>query len=103
MALRYRAISGRVSRRLLTTLAATSLVVVAVATTTAFAHDQDDGQIHGCYDKQSGRLRIVDDGRCSSGEWKVSWNERGRKGDDGPRGPAGPAGASRRHAVEGSK
>ena len=86
MALLNRAISGRVPRRLYTPLAAASLAVVGVATTSAFAHDQDDGQIHGCYDKQSGRLRIVDDGRCSSGEWKVSWNERGRRGDAGPKG-----------------
>ncbi len=99
MALLHSAISGRVPRRVFTTLAATSLAVVAVASTSAFAHDQDDGQIRGCYDKQSGRLRIADDGRCSSGEWKVSWNERGRRGEAGPRGPEGPMGPAGKGAV----
>jgi len=99
MAPLHRAITGRIPRRLFTTLAATSLAVVAVASSNAFAHDQDDGQIRGCYDKQSGRLRIADDGRCSSGEWKVSWNEKGRRGDAGPRGPEGPMGPAGKGAV----
>ena len=56
--------SGRSSRRFITALAVTSLSAVLLAGTGAFAHDQDDGQIHGCYDKKGGRFRIVDDGRC---------------------------------------
>ncbi|HET9771984.1 MAG TPA: hypothetical protein VFS16_13915 [Acidimicrobiia bacterium] len=69
-----------------------STLVVGAAGTVAFAHDSDDGTIHGCYEKKGGRLRIADDRRCSDDEWKVSWNERGRRGETGPRGPGGPKG-----------
>jgi hypothetical protein len=79
-------------KRLFGTLVVTSVLVVVVAGTVASAHDSDDGSIHGCYEKKSGRLRIADDRRCSDDEWKVSWNERGRRGETGPRGSAGPAG-----------
>ena len=84
--------SGRSSRRFIAAVAVTSLSAVFLAGTGAFAHDQNDGQIRGCYDKKGGRLRIVDDGRCASDEHRVSWSERGRKGDAGPRGAVGPAG-----------
>jgi len=89
----WRLPSGRSSRRFITALAVTSLSAVLLAGTGAFAHDQDDGQIRGCYEKKGGRFRIVDDGRCASDEYRVSWSERGRKGDAGPRGAVGPAGA----------
>lgn len=96
MALRDRAsfqvFRGATRRRVFGVLLGTTTVVVLVAGTVAFAHDADDGQIHGCYEKKSGRLRIVDDRRCSDDEWRVSWSERGRRGEAGPRGPVGPAG-----------
>ena len=79
-------------KRVFGTLAVTSVLVVVVAGTVASAHDSDDGTIHGCYEKKSGRVRIADDRRCSDDEWKVSWNERGRRGETGPKGSAGPAG-----------
>lgn len=77
--------------RALGALVVTSVLLVA-AGTVAFAHGSDDGTIHGCYEKKGGRLRIADDRRCSHDEWKVSWNERGRRGQTGPRGPVGPPG-----------
>lgn len=79
-------------KRVFGTLVVTSVLLVVAAGTVASAHDSDDGTIHGCYEKKSGRLRIADDRRCSDDEWKVSWNERGRRGETGPRGSAGPAG-----------
>lgn len=99
MALRDRIIFGQLlprrarRGRILGTVMVTSVLTIVVAGTVASAHDADDGQIRGCYEKKTGRLRIADDKRCSDDEWKVSWNEHGRKGDDGARGPAGPAGA----------
>jgi hypothetical protein len=94
--------SAILSRRFITALAVASLSAVLIAGTGAFAHDQDDGQIHGCYDKKGGRFRIVDDGRCASDENRVSWNERGRKGDAGPRGAVGPTGPAGAKGADGS-
>jgi hypothetical protein len=91
---------------MLSTLAVVSVLTVLVAGSVASAHDADDGEIHGCYDKKSGRLRIADDRQCASDEWKVSWNERGRKGDAGPRGPQGeigPAGAPGQPGAKGER
>ncbi|HYH48391.1 MAG TPA: hypothetical protein VEG38_02480 [Acidimicrobiia bacterium] len=69
------------------------MFVVLVAGTVAFANDPHDGVIHGCYDKQSGQLRLVDDdARCRDDERAIAWNERGRRGEPGPRGADGPAG-----------
>ena len=87
-------------------LLGTTLSVVLVAGAVAVAHDADDGEIHGCYEKKGGRLRISDDRRCSDDEWKVSWNERGRRGEAGPRGPegsAGPAGPSGEPGAKGER
>jgi hypothetical protein len=82
----------RTTRRFMGAIAMSSLSVVLFAGTGAFAHDPDDGQIHGCYDKKSGHLRIVDNRRCQDDEWKISWNERGRRGESGSKGTAGPNG-----------
>ena len=86
-------------RRTFGVFVATTLVVVLVAGAGAFAHDPHDGVIHGCYDKSSGRLRIVDaERRCGADERSITWNDRGRRGDigakgtDGRPGPAGPKG-----------
>ena len=86
-------------RRKVGVFVVTTLAVVLIAGAGAFAHDPHDGVIHGCYDKSSGRLRIVDaDRRCSDGERSITWNDRGRRGDagakgaDGRPGPAGPKG-----------
>ncbi len=99
MALRARALFGQellrrgTPGRVLSVLVLTILSVVLVAGTVAFAHDSHDGLIHGCYDKDSGRLRVVDvERRCASDERSIVWSERGRRGDAGPRGQAGPAG-----------
>jgi hypothetical protein len=77
----------------------TTLAVVLIAGAGAFAHDPHDGVIRGCYDKSSGRLRIVDaERRCGDDERSLTWNDRGRRGEigakgvDGRPGPAGPKG-----------
>lgn len=61
----------------------------------AFASIPDSGGvIHGCYQKNSGSVRIVDtaNGSCTNGEIAIQWNETGPAGAQGPAGPEGPAG-----------
>jgi hypothetical protein len=55
------------------------------------------GVISGCYDKQSGQMRIYDTAGglpkgCGKSEMAISWNQQGPKGDKGDTGPQGPAG-----------
>jgi hypothetical protein len=67
------------------------LVGVGVA---AAAIPAADGTIHGCFNKASGVLRLVDAGvACKTGEQAISWSQRGPQGPPGPPGPVGPAGA----------
>jgi hypothetical protein len=87
MALRYRAIG----QRAFGVFVLTSLAVVLVAGAVAFADIPDDGVLHACYDKESGRLRVVDNKGCHDDERKITWSQ---KGPQGPRGEAGPAGAA---------
>jgi hypothetical protein len=58
--------------------------------------------IYGCYKKQNGQLRIVNNpSDCRPSEVAISWNLIGPKGDkgdtglQGPEGPPGPPGASK--------
>src|SRR5262245_40239354 len=52
--------------------------------------------IHGCYQKTSGQLRVIDTGKkgvaCGKTELGLNWNQTGPKGDRGIQGPIGPAG-----------
>jgi hypothetical protein len=87
---------GRGRGRRITAAVVLTTLSVLIAGTVAFGHDSHDGVIHGCYDKDSGRLRIIAvDRRCAGDERSLIWNERGRRGDFGPKGadaPAGPPG-----------
>src|SRR4051794_3290906 len=53
-----------------------------------------DGTIHGCYDKNSGKLRVIDAPgvTCDNNETAISWSQTGPQGPQGPVGPAGPQG-----------
>lgn len=52
-----------------------------------------DGSFTGCYNAQ-GVLRVIDGAQsCKSGETRITWNQKGPKGDVGPQGIAGPQGA----------
>ncbi len=51
--------------------------------------------IHGCYQKNTGHLRILKNtGACHPSENSISWNISGPPGPQGPQGPVGPAGPS---------
>lgn len=82
-------------------LIAAAVAVVAVAAgTTAFAAIPDGGgAIHGCYDKQSGTLRVTDTATnspkaCTNKEAALDWSQRGPQGIPGDRGPKGDSGIS---------
>jgi hypothetical protein len=60
----------------------------------------ENGVIHGCYQKSGGALRVVDNAvtNCAKTETSLNWNVKGAtgpvgpQGDQGPQGPAGPQG-----------
>jgi len=57
-----------------------------------------DGVIHGCYERESGHLRIIDatHKQCHGHEVAIEWNQVG------PQGPAGPPGVSGLQLISGS-
>jgi len=75
-------------RRILAGAAAT-LALVAIAVRASIP--APNGVISGCYEKDSGDLRIIDaSGRgCRHGETLLSWNQTGPMGLQGPQGPQG--------------
>jgi hypothetical protein len=55
-----------------------------------------NGQIHGCINKGSGVLRIIDPSTgatCSTSETPLTFNQQGTQGLPGPQGPAGEPGS----------
>ena len=84
--------AGGLLRRLggpLVLVAAALLAVAAVAG--AAIPDSDDGEIHGCFQKNQGQLRVVDaEGgeACRPSEESLVWNQEGVEGETGPRGPS---------------
>lgn len=50
------------------------------------------GAIRGCYQKNSGNLRVLTAGNCRRSEKPIGWNVRGPAGPAGVAGAAGPAG-----------
>ena len=67
-------------------------MIGAVAIAQAAIPD-NGGTIHGCYQKESGDLRVVDDpSTCSNAETSLSWSQTGPQGPTGPTGATGPQG-----------
>jgi hypothetical protein len=66
------------------------------ATGIAYASIPDaDGTIHGCVNKGSGILRVIDPSTgatCAASETPLTFNQQGTPGLPGPSGPAGPTG-----------
>lgn len=52
------------------------------------------GEIHACFKKQNGQLRIADASSCNPSELSIMWNKQGPQGPQGEPGPAGPMGAA---------
>ena len=69
-------------------IAAFAVAGVALATI-----PDSNGVIHGCYMKNGGTLRLVDDSsQCKSNETTLDWNKQGVAGPLGAQGPQGPQG-----------
>jgi len=80
----------------MSTLVAVIMVAIAIGGIAYAAIPGSDGVIRGCYQKNSGSLRIVDSAsECKKNERAISWNQKGQPGPPGPaglRGPSGPKG-----------
>jgi hypothetical protein len=96
-----------VSRPLVTKAAALATGVVLVGGALAFASIPDSGSavFHGCYNKTSGALRVVDpaksgtQGKCASSEVAITWSQTGPQGAPGPSGAPGAPGVAPVNAV----
>ena len=85
------------ARKKLTLMVAGALGALAIGSVAFAAIPGSGGVIDGCYDKQSGKLRVTDTQTnkpkaCGSDETPLSWNQQGPQGLPGPVGPQGPAG-----------
>jgi hypothetical protein len=61
------------------------------------------GVIAGCYQKRTGALRVVAQGkRCARGERSLTWNQQGPPGAQGAQGSPGPAGPQGEPGVPGA-
>jgi hypothetical protein len=59
--------------------------------------DSDAGEIHACFQKNQGHLRVIDaeeGAACRPSEEPLVWNQEGPQGEPGPQGDVGPRGPS---------
>ncbi len=81
----------------LLTVGACALVVLIVGGVSLAAIPDAGGVIHGCRNKQTGALKVIDSGdECPSGQVALNWNQQGQPG------PKGDAGLAGRDGVGGS-
>jgi hypothetical protein len=89
-----RFVRTRFGRSLVAGLLGTSLLVGGAQA--AGVIPGPDGVIHGCYQDNNGKLRVIAAGEtCQRDETALPWNQAGApgaKGDKGDRGDAGPQG-----------
>src|SRR5262245_19520415 len=82
---------GALARRWTAPLVLGAAAVLAVAAVAGAAiPDSDDGEIHACYQKKQGQLRVIDaqtGQSCRPSEESLVWNQEGVQGETGPRGP----------------
>jgi hypothetical protein len=65
---------------------AATLAVAAGVGVASGAIPSSDGKIDGCFDKDNGRLRVIDKAKqqtCKTSEHALAWNQKGPKGDRG--------------------
>jgi hypothetical protein len=84
------------SKKLVAALIA--IVAIAAASAAFAAIPGGGGVIHGCYDKQSGLVRVTDTATnkpkaCTTSESALDWNQQGPQGIQGVAGPQGATGA----------
>lgn len=79
--------------RLLPPVVAVLAFGLVIAGLAIAAKNPSRSQIHGCYSKKNGTLRVAKAGkRCRKGERKIAWTKAGTRGPRGPRGSAGSPG-----------
>src|SRR5437867_5800372 len=74
-----------------------TLIALATGATIAFMGvvfaivPDSNGVIHGCYNRNSGTLRLIDASTqtCLTGETAIAWSQTGPQGPAGPTGPQG--------------
>jgi collagen triple helix repeat protein len=95
---------------LLTTLAG-GVVAGGIASADGILHIPGaDKVIHGCYQSDTGRLRLIDPtvvgdkdaATCGEDETAIHWNQTGPRGLQGPRGLTGPAGVNGKDGAPGA-
>ncbi len=88
-----------------TPIASFVALALAVGTFAASATIPDsNGEIHGCFRKSDGRLRVIntEKGRvCRPKEKPLSWNEEGRRGPRGRQGLQGESGEQGEQGLQG--
>ncbi len=78
-------------------LSTVALLVVSVGVAYAAIPNSTTGVISACYDKNNGRLSVIDaeaGETCKNSETLLTWNQKGIKGDTGATGATGAVGAS---------
>lgn len=94
------------SRRVRLAAGAAATAAAALVGGVAWSAIPDSGGvIHGCYQKQQGMLRVIDDaaGTCRPAEVAISWNTVGPQGTPGPQGEQGPPGPQGPQGEQGSQ
>jgi hypothetical protein len=72
-----------------------SLCYAGNATSSATTSVMAGEILYGCYKKENGQLRLVNNtDQCLPSEMSISWNQKGTAGPQGPEGPAGVQGAA---------
>ena len=85
------------ARKKLTYAVAGALAAFALGSAAFAAIPGSGGVINGCYDKQSGQLRVTDPQAgtpksCTDKETALDWNQQGPQGIQGPKGEPGAQG-----------
>lgn len=82
------------SRRTQRVIVLSTIVTILLAVISYASIPDASGIIHGCYKKNGGTLRVLEDSttQCSANESPVFWNQAGPQGPVGPQGLAGPQG-----------
>jgi hypothetical protein len=88
---RLQAVGGLLRRRSGPLMLGAAALLALAAVAGAAIPDSDDGEIHACYQKNQGQLRVInaEDGEaCRPSEKALTWNQEGVQGETGPRGPS---------------
>ena len=87
------------ARTKLTLILAGAAAALALGSLAGAAIVDGNGTIHGCYDKNSGQLRVADTATnlpksCTVKEAALTWSQQGPQGPQGPKGDQGDPGPS---------